>query len=85
MGNMDRTKVRIHRRLHFKGSSLGRSADMVETDENMVFVAEEVTHAKMARDLNMQVEGYWMMYSTNVTALLLIGNRSNLFRDNSLT
>ncbi|GJZ33315.1 ty3-gypsy retrotransposon protein [Tanacetum coccineum] len=34
MGNMECTKVRIHRRLDFKGPLLGQSADKVETDEN---------------------------------------------------
>ncbi|GJV71797.1 phosphatidylinositol 4-phosphate 5-kinase 9-like protein [Tanacetum coccineum] len=34
MGNIECTKVRIHRRLDFKGPLLGQSADKVETDEN---------------------------------------------------
>lgn len=34
MGNMFCTELRIHRRFDLKGSSLGRSADKVEIDEN---------------------------------------------------
>lgn len=34
MGNMFCTELRIHRRFDLKGSSLGRSADNVEIDEN---------------------------------------------------
>ncbi|KAK9079346.1 hypothetical protein SSX86_001017 [Deinandra increscens subsp. villosa] len=36
MGNMFCTEVRIHRRFDLKGSSLGRSADKVEIDENTI-------------------------------------------------
>lgn len=34
MGNMFCTALRIHRRFDLKGSSLGRSSDKVEIDEN---------------------------------------------------
>jgi 1-phosphatidylinositol-4-phosphate 5-kinase len=34
MGNMFCTELRIHRRFDLKGSSLGRSADKIEIDEN---------------------------------------------------
>nr|GEV48142.1 phosphatidylinositol 4-phosphate 5-kinase 9-like [Tanacetum cinerariifolium] len=36
MGNMFCTELRIHRRFDLKGSSLGRSADKVEIDENTI-------------------------------------------------
>ncbi|CAH8259941.1 unnamed protein product [Arabidopsis lyrata] len=36
MGNMFFTDLRIHRRFDLKGSSLGRSADKVEIDENTI-------------------------------------------------
>ncbi|CAN4121480.1 unnamed protein product [Withania somnifera] len=36
MGNMFYTELRIHRRFDLKGSSLGRSADKVEIDENTI-------------------------------------------------
>lgn len=36
MGNMFCTELRIHRRYDLKGSSLGRSADKVEIDENTI-------------------------------------------------
>ncbi|GAB2235808.1 hypothetical protein Droror1_Dr00026249 [Drosera rotundifolia] len=36
MGNMFCTELRIHRRFDLKGSSLGRSADNVEIDENTI-------------------------------------------------
>ncbi|EPS61557.1 hypothetical protein M569_13238, partial [Genlisea aurea] len=36
MGNMFCTELRIHRRFDLKGSSLGRSADKVEIDENSI-------------------------------------------------
>ncbi|KAF6171556.1 hypothetical protein GIB67_018080 [Kingdonia uniflora] len=36
MGNMFCTELRIHRRFDIKGSSLGRSADKVEIDENTI-------------------------------------------------
>jgi len=36
MGNMFFTDLRIHRRFDLKGSSLGRSADEVEIDENTI-------------------------------------------------
>jgi 1-phosphatidylinositol-4-phosphate 5-kinase len=34
MGNMFCTELRIHRRFDLKGSSLGRSTDKIEIDEN---------------------------------------------------
>ncbi|XP_041023943.1 phosphatidylinositol 4-phosphate 5-kinase 9 isoform X1 [Juglans microcarpa x Juglans regia] len=44
MGNMFCTELRIHRRFDLKGSSLGRSADKVEIDENTTLKDLDLTY-----------------------------------------